>query len=352
MPVPGATAQAAAVRDHGFHALRVARVVPETPDARSFVLDVPADLREAFAYQAGQFVTFRVEVEGHAHLRCYSMSSTPGVDDELQVTVKRVPGGLVSGWLLDHVREGDEVQVTFPAGVFCLTDRDADLVLFAAGSGITPVHSLLKQALSTTRRRVRLLYANRDRGSTIFAGALDALQAEHGERLEVAHHLDVDSGFVDAARVRAFAGPVGDSDVYLCGPAPFMEIVEGALLDAGVAAEQIHVERFSPAAPEPPETKADATDGVQVTVEVGGKTASTPHHPGTTILQTARQLGLAPPYSCESGSCATCMARVIEGACTMHVNNALTDEEVADGWVLTCQSIPASATVHVVYEDV
>ena len=353
MPVPGATAPAAAVRDHGFHPLRVARVVPETPDASSFVLDVPADLQAAFGYEAGQFVTFRVETGGHAHLRCYSMSSTPGVDDELQVTVKRVPGGLVSNWLLDHLREGDEVQVTFPAGVFCLTDRDADLVLFAAGSGITPVHSLLKQALATTGRRVRLLYANRDRASTIFAGALDALAAEHGERLQVVHHLDVERGFVDAELVRAFAGDVGDADVYLCGPPPFMDIVEGALLGAEVATDRIHVERFSPASPDPVEaTTADATDGVQVTVEVGGKTASTTHHPGTTILQTARQLGLTPPYSCESGSCATCMARVVEGQCTMHVNNALTDDEVADGWVLTCQSVPVSASVHVVYEDV
>jgi ferredoxin-NADP reductase len=339
------------MRDHGFHPLRVARVVRETWDASSFVLDVPPDLRGPFTYEAGQFLTFRVEVDGHAHLRCYSMSSTPGVDDELQVTVKRVPGGVVSGWLLDHVRDGDLVQVTFPAGVFCLTDRPADLVLFAAGSGITPVHSLLKLALATTDRRIRLLYANRDQESTIFAGDLAVLRAEHGDRFQLEHHLDVDHGFVDAEAALRFAGEVGDADVYLCGPTPFVDIVEGALLGAGVAPERIHVERFSPASPPPAEPVPDETGQVEVTIELGGSTASTAHRPGTTILQTARQLGLSPPYSCESGSCATCMARLIDGKCTMFVNNALTDDELAEGWILTCQSVPVSPAVRVVYED-
>jgi ferredoxin-NADP reductase len=339
------------VRDHGFHPLRVARVVRETPDASSFVLEIPADLSAAFAYEAGQFVTFRVEVDGHAHLRCYSMSSSPGVDDELQVTVKRVPGGLVSNWLLDHVHEGGDVQVTFPAGVFCLTDRDDDLVLFAAGSGITPVHSLLKEALATTGRHVRLLYANRDEESTIFAGELLALAAEHGDRLQVEHHLDVEHGFVDADAVLRFMGDLGDADAYLCGPAPFMDVVEAALLGAGMPSERIHVERFTPATPLPGDPVEGVTESIEVTIELDGTTRSTPHHPGTTILQTARQLGMSAPYSCESGSCATCMARLVQGECTMFVNNALTDDEVADGWILTCQSVPASAMVHVVYED-
>ena len=340
------------MRDHGFHSVTVARVVAETADASSFVLDVPPELRAAFTYEAGQFVTFRVVHDGEPHLRCYSMSSTPGVDDALTVTVKRVPGGLVSNWLLDNVEEGGSVEVTFPAGVFCLTDRTSDLVLFAAGSGVTPIHSLLKAALATTDRRVRLLYANRDRASTIFARELDELAAQHPDRLDVAHHLDVDQGFVDAAAVRAVAaagGGTGDADVYICGPGPFMDIVEATLLEDGVAPERIQIERFTPAAPVE-DAEPDATDGVQVTIELNGKTGTTAHHPGATILQTARQLGMAPPYSCESGSCATCMAKVVEGKCSMHVNNALTDDEVAEGWILTCQSVPTSPTAHVVYE--
>jgi ferredoxin-NADP reductase len=364
MSVPAAS-ERGGVRDHRFHPLRVRRVVTETDETRSFVLDVPDDLGEAFRYRAGQFCTFRVWIDGQPHLRCYSMSSTPAEAD-FQVTVKRVPGGLVSNRMIDTLRAGDGVEATCPAGVFCLTPGGVegggggDLVAFAAGSGITPVISLVKEALDTTARRVRLLYANRDRASTIFAAGLDALAQRYPDRLELGHHLDVEHGFVDAAAVRGFAagagrgaGASGDADLYICGPPPFMDIVEGTLLADGVGAERIHIERFTPPAPVEDPVPADVAvpaPATQVTIELGGRRGTTEHRPGTTILQTARQLGMAPPFSCESGSCATCMAKVVEGSVAMHVNNALTDDEVDEGWVLTCQSVPTSATVHVVYE--
>ncbi|UDY36649.1 ferredoxin--NADP reductase [Dermatobacter hominis] len=360
------------VRDHGFHRVPVARVVAETEDARSFVLDVPPELRPGFAYRAGQFCTFRVHVEGATHLRCYSMSSAPEVDPALTVTVKRVPGGVVSNWLIDSVRPGDELEVTFPAGVFQLAGSTGEVVGFAAGSGITPIISLVRSALATTGRHVRLLYANRDRDATIFARALDELERSSGGRLRVEHRWDVEHGFVDAAAVRTFVrGTDVDAEVYVCGPTPFMDVVESTLLDDGVARERIHIERFTPAgasgavdgavdtaigadeAPVGPATDGPATDGPAaertVRIEVEGRSGDTVHHEGTTLLQTARELGLDPPSSCESGSCATCMARLVEGTVTMHVNDALTDEEVADGWVLTCQSVPTSDRVHVVY---
>jgi ferredoxin-NADP reductase len=356
MPVPASTVPAGPrARDHGFHAVRVARVVDETADAGSFVLDVPDELQEQFAYEAGQFCTFRVVVDGEPLLRCYSMSSTPAVDDELQVTIKRVPGGAVSNWLLDHVKAGDEVEVTFPAGVFLLEPDETELVAFAAGSGITPVFSLMKAALADAMRPVRLLYANRDADSVIFHGEIDRLAADHSERLDVVHRFDTEHGYVDADAVVAFARHASpDAGYYLCGPAPFMELVERALLSAGVDPQRIHVERFSPADGPAPVDEADVdgvddSTAVRVTIDLDGRRETTDHHPGTTILQTARQAGLAPPFSCESGSCASCMARLLEGSATMHVNNALTDEEVADGWVLTCQAVPSSPSVHVLY---
>lgn len=327
---------------HGFHRLRVARVVTETADASSLVLDVPAALADAFAYEAGQFCTFRATIGGEHHQRCYSMSSAPAVDGELAVTVKRVPGGLVSNHLLDTLAAGDEVEVSEPAGRFRLPDGDAPLVAFAAGSGITPVFSLLKQALATTKRSVRLLYANRDRDATIFAAELDALA---GPRLEVVHRLDVEDGFLDAAAAASFLGDDADVDAFVCGPAPFMEVAEDALLAAGVDAGRVHVERFTPAAI-PDEPSGPST----VVVELNGTRKEGEHRAGTTVLQMARQLGLAPPYSCESGSCATCMARLVDGTVKMFVNDALTEDEVADGWILTCQSVPTSPAVHVVYE--
>lgn len=323
------------MRDHQFHPVRVARVVDETPDARSFVLDVPDD----FTYEAGQFVTVRVVVDGEPQLRCYSMSTAPGVDDEFQVTVKRVPGGLVSNWLLDNVAEGDELDITYPAGVFCLPPGDDEVVAFAGGSGITPVFAIVKAALATTDRRVRLLYANRDREHTIFAAELDELAAAHPDRLEVVHHHDVDSGFLTVDDLRPWST---GGDVFVCGPTPFMDLVEAA-----VESERLHIERFStPPEPEP----VDEVDGTIVTIELGGRTESTDHHPGTTILQAARQAGLSAPSSCEAGSCATCMAMLTEGTVEMRTNNALTEDEVAEGWILTCQSVPTSPTVHVVYE--
>ena len=340
-----------AVRDHGFHALRVRHVVRETAEASSYVLDVPAELRDAFAYEAGQFLTFRVHLDGETHHRCYSMSSAPAVDGELQVTVKRVPGGIVSNWMIDTLASGDVVEVSVPAGVFCLGPGDGDVVALSAGSGITPVFSLLKTALVTTSRRVRLYYANRDRDAVIFGADLDALAERHPDRLEVIHHLDVERGFVDAEALGPFVEGAAGADCYVCGPGPFMDIVEDALHAQGVAADRIHIERFSPVEPPPVADAAEAGETVtQVTVELGGRTGTVDHHPGTTVLQAARQMGMTPPYSCESGTCATCMAKLVEGSVKMYVNDVLTDEEVADGWVLTCQSMPTSASVHVVYE--
>ena len=338
------------MRDHGFHALRIARVVAETPDAKSFVLDVPDDLRDTFAYDAGQFCTFRVHIDGKAQMRCYSMSSSPVVEDELQVTVKRVPGGVVSNWMNDVLSPGDEIDVSRPAGVFRLTSDDGDVVAFSGGSGITPVLSLVKTALATTDRRVRLLYANRDAESIIFARALDGLVERHRDRFEVVHRLDVTDGFLDVEGVRSFVTEAGDADFYVCGPTPFMDVVEAGLLSRDVPADRLHIERFTPADADPPEPVPPEASTVAVTIELGGRTETAQHRPGTTVLQTARQLGMPAPFSCESGNCATCMAKLVDGEVKMHVNNALTDDELAEGWILTCQSVPQSS-VHVVYED-
>ena len=349
MVTPAATAHPGAHRDHGFHAVRIARVVEETADASSFVLDVPPDLADDFSYRAGQFCTFRAVIDGQSHLRCYSMSSTPGVDADLQVTVKRVPSGLVSNWMLDNLEAGDDVDVTLPAGVFQLTDRAAEVVAFAGGSGITPVISIIKQALATTDRPVRLLYANRDADSTIFRAELEDLATVHPGRFRLEHHHDVDGGFLDRDGVLRFVGAgVAGADVYICGPGPFMDLVETALLDDGVSPERIHIERFTPAEPlaDPSTAQADST---MVTIELDGRTDTVEHRAGTTILQTARQMGMSPPFSCESGSCATCMGKLLEGTVAMKCNNALDDDEVAEGWILTCQSVPTSATISVRY---
>ena len=194
----------------------------------------PTTLRSAFAYEAGQFCTFRVRIDDRVLLRCYSMSSSPAVDAELTVTVKRTPGGVVSNWMNDELTEGDTLEATRPAGVFRLGPSPGDLVAFSAGSGITPVLSLVKTALATTTRRVRLLYANQHRDAVIFASQLEALGRHYGERLSVSHHLDVDQGLVQAETVGDFADLADDPEFYVCGPGPFMDLVEQSLHARGV----------------------------------------------------------------------------------------------------------------------
>jgi 3-ketosteroid 9alpha-monooxygenase subunit B len=329
---------------HRYHALPVRQVQAETDDAVSIGFDVPIDLVEAFAYRPGQFVTLKVEINGEEHLRSYSMSSVPGLDDDLRVTVKRVPGGLVSNWLNDIVSPGGVLESSPPAGAFVLVDDGHDVVVFAAGSGITPVYSILKSGLFDSTRHFRLLYANRDRDTAIFADELDELAISHADHLTVVHHFDVDKGFVDAAIVVEFLGL--DEEVYVCGPTPFMDIVQAAVASQGIPVERVHVERFTPA--EQPE--AGPIDDIQIVVTLGRQTKTVTHRANTTILQSARAAGLRTPSSCETGTCATCMARLVEGAVEMRNNEVLTPDEVAEGWILTCQAVPVTRAVKVVYE--
>lgn len=346
-------------RDHGFHQAQIIRVIQETADTRTYVLDAP------FGYRAGQFLTFRV----CGTLRSYSMSSCPDTDPALMTTVKRVPGGLVSNWMHEHLDVGSVVEVTVPAGVFCLRDGDGPLVAFAGGSGITPILSLAKSALVTTDRRVRILTANRDADSVIFGAELDSLAARYPGRLDVRHHLDVESRFVTADEVREFAAADADADFYLCGPEPFMDMVQRALLAHGASPEQILIERFGDAASADGSVSApgasgasgasgadgaaasgDGTEGGTITIVLDRQRRSVPRHAGETLLQSARRAGLTPPFSCEAGNCATCIAKVTEGEVKMRVNNALDDDEVEEGWVLTCQSEPVTPNVTVVYD--
>jgi ferredoxin-NADP reductase len=336
-----------------YHPLRVARVVGETADAISIVFDVPADLSESFAYVAGQFVTLRLDLHGERIFRSYSMSSTPGVDAQLQVTVKRVTDGVVSNWLNDSVREGDVLDVSVPTGVFVLDDRHEDVVAFAAGSGITPVYSILKSALHTTTRSVRLLFANRDRGTAIFGDAIDVLATCSPGRLTIEHHEDVAGGFLTAADIQRFVGASPVTAAYVCGPEPFMELVETTLRGLGTSDDNIHIERFTPlAAPADVDDEAlEATaEAVEVVISIGNETKTVAQRGRSTILQSARWAGLPAPSSCEAGHCATCMARVVEGTVRMTHDDVLTPDELREGWVLTCQAVPTSPMVRVVYD--
>ena len=326
-------------RDHRLYAARIIRIIQETADTRTYVLDVP------YPYRAGQFLTVKV----CDTLRSYSMSSSPDTDAELMTTVKRVPGGLVSNWMHDHLRPGDVIETTRPTGLFCLRETPAPLLAFSGGSGITPILSLVKTALATTARRVRVLTADRDADSVIFGPAMDELARRYPTRFEIRRHLDDRSGFVTEDQVREFVLGDRGADFYLCGPAPFMDLTERALLAHGADPERIFAERF--AAPAGVDDSTDEQLDGTVSIVLSGKRHTVAQHSNETLLESARRAGLAPPFSCESGNCATCIAQITEGKARMRVNNALEEDEIADGWILTCQGEPVTPHVTVVYED-
>jgi ferredoxin-NADP reductase len=336
------------LHDHEYHRLVVVDVVDETVDTRSLVFDVPADLVETFRYAAGQFCTFRADIDGEPVVRCYSMSSAPDLGEPLTTTVKRVAGGRMSNWMNDTLRPGDTLDVMRPSGLFVLRDADTPIVAFAGGSGITPVISIIKTAIATTSRAILLVYANRGAESVIFRDELERLRAASGGRLVVHHHLDEDRGFLDAAQCASLIGDLSNSDFYICGPGPYMDMVEAALATLAVEPARVHIERFVV-----PEERATAEPEViteSVVIRLDRRPQQLAYRSGDTILETARRGGLQPPFQCESGSCATCMAHLDEGAVRMRVNNALTPEEVEEGWILTCQSLPTSAQVVVNYD--
>jgi 3-ketosteroid 9alpha-monooxygenase subunit B len=242
----------------GFVPLRVKRVIPETRDAISIVLDVPASNVAQFDYQAGQFLTVLVCIDGRQYQRCYSMSSSPAAGEDLRITVKRDRDGVVSNWINDTAAPGQTLYASPPRGRFVLGNTDRELIAFAGGSGITPVFSLLRSALTASTRATRLFYANRNRESVIFDAALTALGERYPERLSVRHHLDDACGIVTPAHIESFLTRADDADVYICGPGPFMDTVNNIVRLVGLPAERVHLEHFS------------ASSIPQATVDVSG----------------------------------------------------------------------------------
>jgi ring-1,2-phenylacetyl-CoA epoxidase subunit PaaE len=352
-----------------FHPLKVAEIVPETAEASSIRFEIPPELRDAFAFRAGQHLTLRTTIDGEEVRRNYSLCTAPAEGDWM-VTVKRIGGGLFSNWVGDRLKPGDTLEVMVPHGSFT-TDfnpaRNRHLVGIAGGSGITPVMSLIRTLLSEEpQSRFTLLYGNRDSSSVIFLEALAGLKDKHLQRFEIYHFLDAEeqdielfNGMLDRARVaEAIAHLIpGAADVdgwFICGPGPMMDAAEGALLDRNVPKERIHIERFTADRPPDPVSREIAqlqtqAEGVSVAVTLDGRTRRVPFSAGN-ILDSARGAGLPAPFACKAGVCATCRAKVTNGKVEMAARYGLTDEEVAAGYVLTCQSVPLGDGVAVDYD--
>lgn len=345
------------------HALRVrvAEVIAETADARSLVLQ-PVDPADAgrLAHRPGQFLTLRVPTpDGGRTARCYSLASSPEAGEPPKITVKRVAGGIGSNWICDEVGAGTELEVLRPGGTFTPASLDEDLLLFAGGSGITPVMSILKSVLHAGTGRVALVYANRDERSVIFRDELAALTARHPDRLHVVHLLESVQGLPTPAVLRALAAPLTDRRAFVCGPGPFMDAVSATLAGLGVPSGRVHVEKYASltgdpfAEPEPspagPAEGAGPAGAVEVTLD--GATTTVDWPAGATLLDTLLAAGLEAPYSCREGACSACACRVLAGEVDMARNEVLEKEDLDDGYVLACQATARTPRVTVSYDE-
>lgn len=337
-----------------YLALRVARVIEETADARSLVFEVPEHLAGRFRYRPGQFLTLRVPFEGGWLPRCYSLSSTPLLDEPLRVTVKRVRDGRASNWLCEDLLEGQQLDVLPPAGVFVPRSLDDDLLLFGGGSGVTPVLSILRSALLAGQGRILLVYANRDERSVIFRDELRQLASAHPQRLQIVHWLDSVQGVPCSAQLAELARPFVDAQAFICGPGPFMDAAVAALKGLGMPNGRVHVERFVSLPGEGealPQAVSDAAMAARLAVRLDGEEHELAVDSGETVLDAMHRAGLNPPSACRVGGCASCMCTLESGEVELLINDALDADELAEGWILACQAVPTSAQLRIRFPE-
>lgn len=327
---------------------RVAEVRWETAEAATLILDLPDDALDAFAGKPGQFIGVHVTGHGIAATRYYSLTGLPGRGERLAITVKRVEGGQVSNFILDHLGPGDPLLVDPPLGRFVLRDTQRPLLCFAAGSGITPVYSLIRAALEDTERTMTLLFVNRAHVSAIFHDALDRLQRTHSGRFRLAHHLTGEAGRVDANVIAAFLSDAPSADVYVCGPGPFMDLVEGVATPL-LPPDRLFTERFSTPPAEAAEAMLDlpattpgTTAEALVTVRLDGIEHAVRWQGEPSLLEAFLAQGMAFPHSCREGHCGACVARLVSGEVDLGEVRALSPRDRQRGLILCCRSTPRS----------
>ncbi|WP_433634916.1 2Fe-2S iron-sulfur cluster-binding protein [Nocardia sp. CA-120079] len=337
--------------DPVVHRLRVTAVIAETAESCSLVFQAANE----FHYAPGQFLTMRIPVADGSVARCYSLASSPHRGEPPKVTVKRVAGGLASNWICDHVRAGTIIETLVPAGIFTPRSLDDDLLLFAGGSGITPIMSIVKSVLHAGNGRVVLIYANQDENSVIFAAELAELARDNPKRLVTVHWLVSVQGLPDVATLRELTRPYGGHDAFLCGPEPFMDAAAEALRQLGFTRDHVHTERFLSLSGDPFTTSAEdqiadaQSDAAQVEVELDGAVTTHPWPRARRLLDVLLDAGLAAPYSCREGACSACACRVLDGEVKMLRNEVLEEADLAEGYVLSCQAVPVTDSVKVSY---
>ena len=352
-----------------YHPLIVSELHNETPDSVRVSLTVPEDVRDEFRFLPGQHLPMQIQLDGKPVRRTYSICSVPG-EEPLRIGVRVQPGGLFSEYVQERMKVGDEVDVMPPFGQFH-ADIDPDAaktyLAFAAGSGITPVLSIIRATLENeARSRFVLFYGNRRKRTTMFIDDLYALKNSFPERLQLYflfsqedQEFDIFSGRMDSAKVgelyRSFCQGLEPDEAFICGPDTMIDTVKSALVDAGMDAASVHIERYGAprkgGGPRPATKKADT--GKVTTVDVimdGHKTSFEMSAGAENLVDAAAEQGIELPYSCKGGVCATCRTHVRDGEVDMAVNYGLEPWEVEKGFVLACQSLPVSDRVTIDYD--
>lgn len=357
-----------------FHKLKVSKIVKETEDSTTISFEVPPELKQVYDYKHGQYLTLRFYFEGKDERRAYSICTSPVADDYLAVTVKKVSGGEVSPYVNGNLKIGDYIDVMPPLGNFTVElnpNNNKTYILFAGGSGITPIYSIIKTILSIEKQsKVILVYANSNEDSIIFRDSLIELKEKNEDRLTIIHQLskpinnglEYTVGRINKQRCLNIVNIldhniVRDAEFFMCGPGGMMNEIESALIELNIDNKKIHKESFTVAENEGTEvvkhheTNAPEEKVETVTVILYGEEHEINIDDNDTILVAGIKAGIDPPFSCQIGACSTCRARLKSGKVEMEADDALTEEEIEDGFVLTCTSHPLTNNVVVDYDD-
>ncbi len=347
-----------------FYNIAIKEIENETKDSVSLLFDIPGDLKETFKFIPGQFITIDAEVNGEKLRRDYSICSSAN-SDEVRIVVKAIDGGRFSNYANNHLKEGDKLKIAAPEGKFILEpdpDHKKTYLAIAAGSGITPVFSMIQSVLETeTESKFVLLYGNKSKEKTIFKDQLDALASEYGERFQIIYVFSKQlsegalAGRIDQDKIndllkRTYSNLNFDS-IFLCGPEAMIDQAEEVLVDNGISKENIHFELFTPSKKEE-NTDMDYSGQAEITIILDEEEETFEMSKKEFILNAALKKNIDAPYSCQGGVCSSCLARVTEGKAVMIKNSVLSKEEVEEGFILTCQAHPVSSKITVDFDDV
>ncbi|MBI1183567.1 2Fe-2S iron-sulfur cluster binding domain-containing protein [bacterium] len=357
-----------------FHKITIKEVRKESPDAVSVHFDIPDNIKEAYRYKPGQYLTLKLTLNGEELRRSYSLCTSPYVDDIPAIAVKRVESGRISNYVNDWFAAGQQFDVMTPMGNFTTELNEfysRHFVLYAGGSGITPMMSILKSVLEVEpMSQVTLIYGNRDQESIIFNKELDELEGHFADRFKIIHCLNEapanwqgETGLLTTEKVSGILDGI-EADLknaqhFICGPAQMMENAKQAILGKNVPAEKIHIEYFTSKADAGEAEAADSSIGVddepftgkaKIEIELQGDVFNIEVKESDTILHAGLEAGIDPPFACQMGICTTCRAKMLAGAVHMDETEGLTQDELDQNYILTCQSHPKSNTIKIRYE--